>query len=216
MDRSWLVFLANTSKESFGIVSNRKLGHDGTCFIWILWIFDIPNIAITATAISLAVSSRNIDDTCHGNVPLGKFIDSVLSIFHVDEVPEIYFSIHSSRSKSHIIIEPINATNFANMTLVEILRWAFVRVKVVHLNSIVGLSCSEQVTSICELNFTAVLDWDALEWIQVFRKYIHQENLVLNCNNNMESTGMECNCLGIFLKHCRKFEVLGDIVPNLD
>lgn len=51
------------------------------------------------------------------------------------------------------------------MALVVVVGWTLIRVEVVHLNRVVALSGREQVTTICELNLTAMLNRNILELI---------------------------------------------------
>jgi len=111
-------------------------------------ILGVPDFCITTTAISFTVSAWNVDDTGHGNIPFGEFIDPIASILEIYEVPQVDLTIHTSRGEAHVIIEPVNASNFAHMALVEVLGWTLICVEIIHLDRIVALGRCEQMATI--------------------------------------------------------------------
>jgi hypothetical protein len=72
--------------------------------------------------------------------------------------------------------------------------WAFASVKVEYLSLNSSIGYSKEMSSITELNFSAPFNLQTLELMKRFRKQIQKNDFVLNCNNDVETTWVECNC----------------------
>jgi len=93
LDSTWLVRLTNTSKECFSIMSHAKLAHDSTSLIWFIALVNVEDVSITTTTVSLEVSARHVDNTCHLHTSsAGPLKDPIVTILHVDEVPHVNFT----------------------------------------------------------------------------------------------------------------------------
>jgi hypothetical protein len=148
------------------------------------------------------LSSRNVDYTCHCDVLLSKiFLSKSISFLDVEKLPEENITSVTSGYETHIVIEPINSSDFLNMTFALEIRRVFIRIKVEYISAISSVSSSEKMTTITESDFRASLNLDILEEMKLFGKNIHQLNLILDSNNNMETTWMEGYSQSI-LRYC--------------
>jgi 3-dehydroquinate dehydratase len=102
------------------------------------------------------------------------------------------------------------------MTLALEVWWALIGIKVEHMSSASSISCCEEMSSITELNFSALLDLNVLEEMERLRKDVHQQDLVLNSNHNVETTWMESHSQCLLGQELRDLKCLVNIVPDLN
>ena len=141
------------------------------------------------------LSARNVYNTRHLNGFLGEILlhESAGSISGVYEIPEEYITTHTGRYKAHIILEPVNRLNSLDVTLALVVTWVLTSVEVVYVDCVVLVSSGEQVTTMAELDLVAVLLLDVLELVKRLREDVHQKDLILGRDNDMETTWVECN-----------------------
>lgn len=94
----------------------------------------------------------------HVEVTFGQSLSGVL--LH-DQVVVINIAISSTRSKTHVIFEPVNASNLAHMSLTLIVSGTLSCVEIEHLNCVVPYSGRVEMASIREPHFSRALNLDA-------------------------------------------------------
>jgi len=93
LNRSRLVGLTNTCKESLSIMSHAKLTHDCSGLVRLIALVDVKDVSITTTAVSFKISTGHIDNTGHLDTSFtGPLLDPIVAIFHVDEIPHVHFT----------------------------------------------------------------------------------------------------------------------------
>jgi hypothetical protein len=198
-DGSWSVLLTDTAEECLTVVGHADLGTDGVGLIWLLLHIGVPDLAVITNAVDLILTAWNVYNTGHGNILLGEILlcISVGSLLDVEEVPEEDITTLASGDESHVILEPVDGSNFLDVTLALEVWWALIGVEVEHMGGTSSISGSKQVTSIGELDLTALLHLDVLEQVQTLGEDVHQEDLVLDGHDDVESTWVEGHSEGL-------------------
>ena len=89
-------------------------------------------------------------------------MQSILLILVLDQIKEVACAIMGTRGESHVVIPPVDAPDLAIVALNLPIAWHLSSVKVVHMDEIAGAHRGrKQVTSIAELDLSALLDGDA-------------------------------------------------------
>ena len=102
------------------------------------------------------------------------------------------------------------------MSLALEVRRVLACVEVVHERGVLTVGCGEEVATMGELDFAALLDLDVFELVEGLGKHVHQQDLVLDGHNDMETRWMECDGEGFLLLLVANLKGLGDVVPDLD
>ena len=103
----------------------------------------MPNLAIISYYKSLKRFIGDVQDWSHKDTLEIEilFIKTRIGLFLDNQIIEIDIAIQSTWSKSHVILEPVDASNFVHMTFTLIVCRAFSCIEVVDVNSVGADSC---------------------------------------------------------------------------
>jgi hypothetical protein len=165
-------------------------------FKWCLLLVRIPNLFVGTNSETFQISSWNIANTCHLSSLVDKlFVSNLVGAssisWLIDHIPEVGVTTHTGRDETHVVLPPVNGSNFLSMALILVVWWALSSVEVINMNSIAKIGSSKQMSSITELNFSATFDLNVLSWSQCLGKNVVDNDLLLDGNDHMESTWME-------------------------
>ena len=94
--------------------------------------------------------------------------------------------------------------------------WAISGIKVIDVDILEVGSTRELMATMRKFNFLASLDRQRLEAHYRPAQYVAKQNLVLECNDDMQSTWMEGNRQAFFLESLGDLMGASLVVPNAD
>ena len=99
---------------------------------------------------SLKLSARNIAKTSKRYTLLIKvfLLESSVIFFLKLQIIKEYIPVHSTTCEAHVVVKPIDATNFVHVTLALHILRTFHRVKVVNVNCVLCNSSGKHMAAI--------------------------------------------------------------------
>ena len=141
----------------------------------------MPNLPIISNNDSTCLLLWHIDNASEIDRLLREiiFLDSVLVLFVLDQVEEVTSTVMGTRSESHIIIPPIDASDLTIMALDVPVSRNFASVEVIHVDIVTSTyRGSKKMTTIAELDLSALFDCYTAIFLDTVGEDIHHLNLV--------------------------------------
>jgi hypothetical protein len=205
LDGPRAVFFANTSEESFATCHNLDLANNQLGANIVLSIRSFENTWTTTDDQSVIRRARDVSNICKPSkcVVVSALVEifilvALVRFFLLLKIVEVNVTVEGARGESHIILEPVNTAYFWLMALALQVGGVLTGVKVVNVNVGSSHGGGKHMTTVTELNFAAALCNNCLVFFDTVRQNVHQLNLVIKSNNNVETAGMEGHGLGLF------------------
>lgn len=162
LDAAGPVVLAHACEEVF---AGRKVSdlrnHDfGVTRSLGVGVRRAPNVFVVADDERVVLLARDVAEACELDAFLGEVLltVSVCSLFEQLQVVEETESVHAATGEAHVVLVPVNASDFSIVALRDHVVRALLRVEVVNVNSTKVDGGSEHVTTVGESNFSAALE----------------------------------------------------------
>ena len=156
------------------------------------------NLLVTSYEQDLIFLVWDVAKTCELNSFLVEVIVSIACttiFFQLHKIVEVCIAIDTATGETHVIIKPVDTANLTCVTFALHVLWTLLSVEVEDIDRAKTLCASKEMASVAKLNLTAQLKLEGSILLDRGREYIHQFDVVANCNDNMETTRMECNRL---------------------
>ena len=221
---SRFIFISNTCEKCFPTCKKSDLTYNSFCIKLIRFIVRItcsPNMFVTSHNKSIILLSGYVAQSSKRNIFYSEILIciTVLLFFLKSKIIEKCISILTTTCKSHVVIEPINASNFAAVSFTLHILRTFLSVKIVNINLSSSKSSRKHMTSVTESNLSTTFKLNT--WWRFFktsRKYIHKLYFILECNYNMKTWRMKCNCCSFItsLTFVLNFKFFCYVIPNIN
>lgn len=134
------------------------------------------------------------------------------------KVVEVNVAVKSTTGEAHVVFKPINAAYFLLVTFALKIGRVFAGVKVVDVDVGRAERCSKHVSAVAELKLLALFGGYGLVFFDAVREDIHEENLVVECNNYVKSAWVERHSASFFAccALVADLEGFGCVIPNED
>jgi hypothetical protein len=152
---SWFIFFSNTCKKCFTTCKKSNLTYYSLCIKLIRFIVRItcaPNMFVTSNNKSIILLPRYVAQSSKGNIFYSEILIciTVLLFFLKSEIVEKSISILTTTCKTHIVIEPVNASYFTTVSFTLHILGTFLSVKIININLSRSKSSRKHVTPITE------------------------------------------------------------------
>jgi len=160
------------------------LGKINVSWIGNIWLWSVNCNTVESIVFNFVLPDRL------SNLSFNTCISSIVKLLFLIEFPKVNTRVPTTSYKACVIFEPADWFDKVLMSLEKEVIWCFTSIEFINANILCILAC-KVLSSVRELNFTTVLNWDWLESNQTGAKYIHHLDTLSKADNNMETTWMQ-------------------------
>lgn len=159
---SWFIFLSNTCEKCFTTSQKSDLTNNSLCIKLIRFIVRVtcaPNMLVTTHNKSIILLSRYVAQSSKGDIFYGEILIciTVLLLFLKCKIIKKCISILTTTCEPHIVIEPINTSNFATVSFTLHILRAFLSVKIVNIDLSRSKSSRKHMATVTKSNLSTSL-----------------------------------------------------------